>query len=199
MKGENLPAITEIIAKCINRLLRDFGVPVPILGVAIVAMKLQELLRDVRVPIPISRRIYGTHQNVYKFEFKKSTRALESPQKKLRPVQTVSWEHTGHRDKNTRYRDEKNAYHWTEPSRATGRPKSNPNSQSNRKLTGTEGGNQTESPKTSSVSQTSLETATITIRIQALFRDTEVPASFCWKVLKMYKNVCKIKLKKSNC
>ena len=67
MKGENLPAITEIIAKCINQLLRDFGVPVPILGVAIVATKLQELLRDVRVPIPISRRIYGTHQNVYKF------------------------------------------------------------------------------------------------------------------------------------
>jgi hypothetical protein len=117
----------------------------------------------------------------------------KSPQNTSRPVQTVSQEHTGYRDK---------TYHWIEPTRVTGRPKSNPNSQSNRKPAGTERGNRTESPKTPSVPQAPLGTVwvletAIAIRIQALFRDTEVPGSIHRKVSKIDKNICKTGLNRA--
>ena len=81
----------------------------------------------------------------------------------------------------TKYHDEKNAYRWTEPSRATGRPKSTPNSQLKREPSNTEEGNRTKSPKAPSVSQASpgtvrgLEIAIIVTRIQKLSRDIGAP------------------------
>jgi hypothetical protein len=58
-----------------------------------------------------------------------------------------------------------------------------PDSQLNREPSDTEEGNQTESPKTSSVPQTSLEivqnleVATVAIRTQVSFRDDKAPVS----------------------
>jgi hypothetical protein len=105
--------------------------------------------------------------------------------------------------------------------RAIGNPRSTPNSQLNREPSDIEEGNQTESPKASSVPQTSLEivwnleVVTVATRTQVSFRDVKAPVSNITiiaikfllrdfavpvlvdqKVLKIDKNVRKIKSKK---
>ena len=151
---------------------------VRVLEVATVMIKIQVLFWDKGVPAPIGWRILRIDKNVCKIESsksEKSSRAVESPQNTSRPVQTeVSQEHTGYRDK---------TYHWIEPTRATGSLKSSPNSQTNMKPDGTEGGSRAVNSKAPSVPPGTpttvrvLDIAIIATRCQALSRDLGVPIS----------------------
>jgi hypothetical protein len=195
IKKEYLPAVSQTqtpirtIAGWTNRLLRDIGVPT--LKVAVTATRV--LFRDLAVPISMDRLMFKVNpdvhniaqivaMNAHKVKLKKLIGVPEGPQKKSGPVQAET-------------------YRWIEPTKATGNPKSN--SQTNRKPAGTEGGSRAENSKAPSVPPGTpttarvLGVATLATRIQVLLKDTKVPISICRKVLRIDKNVHKTESKKS--
>ena len=75
-----------MIAERIKQVLRDIGVPE--CKVAMAATEIRKLYRDIPVPIALSQSMYKISQRVFKLEFEKAFRAVESPQGKSRATDT---------------------------------------------------------------------------------------------------------------
>jgi hypothetical protein len=75
-----------MIAERIEQVLRDVGVPES--KIAMAATEIQELYWDIPVPVALSRSMYEISRRVFKIEFEKVFRVVESPQGKSRSTET---------------------------------------------------------------------------------------------------------------